>query len=125
MAAVGANLPRCSARDDPTSSQRAARSGAKGAAPGEVVGADGRRRRRRRRKTMSKVIGTGAPADHTDNAPTSTTALSFPEPDPVALALCVSAGPPALVISFDPMLEELAASLVVSRPMSAAATTAA
>ena len=38
----------------------------------------------------------------------------------MALALCVSAGPPALVISFDPMLEELAASLVVSRPMRAA-----
>ena len=62
----------------------------------------------------------GAPADHADKAPTSTAALSFPEPDPVALALCVSAGPPALVISFDPMLEELAASLVVSRPVRAA-----
>ena len=62
----------------------------------------------------------GAPANHADKAPTSTAALSFPEPDPVALALCVSAGPPALVISFDPMLEELAASLVMSRPMRAA-----
>ena len=38
----------------------------------------------------------------------------------MALALYMSAGPPALVIIFDPMLEELAASLVVSRPMSAA-----
>jgi len=56
----------------------------------------------------------GAPVDHANRAPTSTAALSFPEPDPVALALCVSAGPPALVISFDPMLEELAAELVVS-----------
>ena len=37
----------------------------------------------------------------------------------MALTLCVSAGPPALVISFDPMLEELTASLVVSRPMRA------
>ena len=34
--------------------------------------------------------------------------------------MCVSAGPPALVISFDPMLEELAASLIVRRPMRAA-----
>ena len=30
----------------------------------------------------------GSPADHADRAPTSTAALSFPEPDPVALALC-------------------------------------
>ena len=83
-------------------------------------GAGRRRRQHRRHKTKPKEIGTGAPVDHTDRAPTSTAALSFPEPDTVALALCVSAGPPALVISFDPMLEELAASLVVSWPMRAA-----
>ena len=117
---MGANLSRYSARNDPTSSQHAPRSGAEGAAPRAVGGAGGRRRQHRRRKTKPKAIGTGAPADHADRAPTSTAALSFPEPDPVALALCVSAGPPALVISFDPMLEELAASLVVSRPMRAA-----
>ena len=35
----------------------------------------------------------GVPVDHADRAPTSTAALSFPEPDPVALALCVSVGP--------------------------------
>ena len=62
----------------------------------------------------------GAPADHADRAPTSTAALSFPELDPLVLAMCVSAGPPALIISFNPMLEELAASLVMSRPMRAA-----
>jgi hypothetical protein len=62
----------------------------------------------------------GAPADHADKEPTSTTALCFPKPDPLALALvlCMSAGPPALVVSFYLMLEELAASLVVNRPTS-------
>ena len=38
----------------------------------------------------------------------------------MALALCASAGPPVWVVSFDPMLEELATSLVVSRLMRAA-----
>ena len=79
--------------------------------------AGGRRRRRRRHMTKPKDISTGAPADHADNAATSTAALCFPEPDLLALALCASAGPPAWVVSFDPMLEELATSLVVSRPM--------
>jgi hypothetical protein len=37
----------------------------------------------------------------------------------LALVLCESAGPPTWVVSFDPMLEELAASLVVIRPMGA------
>jgi hypothetical protein len=60
------------------------------------------------------------PADHGDKAPTSIVALCFPEPDPLALALCVSARPPTLVVSFDPMLEELAASLVMSRTLEAA-----
>ena len=55
-----------------------------------------------------------------DNAASFATALYFLEPNPLALALCASAGPPAWVVSFDPMLEELAASLVVSRPMRAA-----
>ena len=107
---MGASLPRFSAHDDPTSAQHTPRGGARGAAPGAVGGAGGRRRR----KSKPKEIGTGAPADHVDKAPTSTAALRFPEPDPVALALCVSAGPPILVISFDSMLEELAASLVMS-----------
>ena len=119
-AAVGADLPRFSAHVGPASSQHAPRGGAKGAAPRVVGGAGRGRRQHRRRKTKPKVIGTGAPADHADKAPTSTAALCFPEPDPLALALCVSAGPPALVVSFDPMLEELAASLVVSCTLEAA-----
>ena len=64
--------------------------------------------------TKPKDIGTGVPADHANNAATSTAALCFPELDLLALALCVSVGPPAWVISFDPMLEKLATSLVVS-----------
>ena len=44
----------------------------------------------------------GAPANHADGAPTSTATLSFPEPDPVALALCVSAGPPRIGHLFRP-----------------------
>jgi hypothetical protein len=62
----------------------------------------------------------GAPADHASKPPSSTAALCFLEPDPLALAMCVSAGPPALVISFDSMLEELAAALVVSRSLEVA-----
>ncbi|XP_066318321.1 uncharacterized protein [Miscanthus floridulus] len=94
--AVGADLPRYSARVDPTSSQHAPHGGARGTASEAVGGAGGRRRRQhRRRKTKPKAIGTGAPADHADRAPTSTAALSFPEPDPVALALCEVEAPVA------------------------------
>jgi hypothetical protein len=64
---------------------------------------------------------TGAPADRF--CPASTAALHFPEPDPLALAMCMAEGPPALVVSFDPMLEELASALVVSHTPEAAAPT--
>ena len=59
----------------------------------------------------------GVPAD---NATSSATILCFLEPDPLALALCASTGPPAWVVSFNLILDELAALLVVSRPMRAA-----
>lgn len=51
-----------------------------------------------------------------DNVPGEASAVAascFPEPDPLALELCAGAGPLTWV---DPMLEELTASLVVSRP---------
>jgi len=35
--------------------------------------------------------------------------LCLPEPDPLAEAMCARDSPPALVVSFDPMLEELLA----------------
>ena len=53
-------------------------------------------------------------ADYTDNAATSATTLCFPEPDPLVLAMCASAGPPAWVVSFALMLEELVTLLIVS-----------
>ena len=80
-------------------------------------GTDSTCRRRRRWSKPARDISRGTPAD---NATSSATILCFLEPDPLALALCASTGPPVWVGSFDPMLEELAASLVVSRPMSAA-----
>jgi hypothetical protein len=47
--------------------------------------------------------------------------LHFASPKPylLALALCASVGPPVWVISVDPMVKELAASLVMSRPTGA------
>jgi hypothetical protein len=62
----------------------------------------------------------GAPTDHTSKPPPSTAVLCFLEPDPLALAKCVGVGPPALVVSFDPMLEEITAALVMSLSLEAA-----
>jgi hypothetical protein len=56
-----------------------------------------------------------------DNAATFVTTLSFLEPGPLALVMCASVGPPTWVISVDPMLEELTASLVVNQPVRALA----
>jgi hypothetical protein len=58
----------------------------------------------------------GTPANYADNAATSAITLNFPELDPLVSAMCASTGPPAWVISVDPMLEELAASLIMSWP---------
>ena len=55
----------------------------------------------------------GAPTDY---ATASTAARGFLEPDPLAEALCEGAWPPVWLVSVDPMLDELAASLVASRP---------
>lgn len=60
----------------------------------------------------------GASADYNDNDATAAAACYFPEPDMLALELCVCAGPPVWV---DLMLEELAASLVMSAPPAAEA----
>jgi hypothetical protein len=57
----------------------------------------------------------GVPADDTDNnTAIFASAHGFPELDPLVLELCASAGLPAWA---DPMLEEFAALLVVSRPI--------
>jgi hypothetical protein len=53
-------------------------------------------------------VSMGTPADFTDNA---AAAHYSPEPDPLVLELCTGEGPPSWV---DPMLEELAASLVLT-----------
>ena len=66
-------------------------------------------------------ISIGAPAD-TNNASPSTAARSFLEPDLLAEMLCVGAGPPTWLVLVDPMLDELAASLVASRPAVTPAT---
>jgi hypothetical protein len=58
----------------------------------------------------------GMPAD---NTATSATTLSFLEPGPLALVMCASVGPPTWVVSVDPMLEELTASVIVNRPVRA------
>jgi hypothetical protein len=57
-------------------------------------------------------------ADYADNAATSSAARFSPESDPLAVTLCEGAGPPAWV---DQMLDELGASLVVSRSAGAPA----
>jgi hypothetical protein len=61
-------------------------------------------------------ISMGVPVDYVDNTAASTVARCFLKPDPLAMALCEGTGPPAWVTSIDPMLDELVASLVVSRP---------
>jgi hypothetical protein len=120
----GGGLPRHSARaDNPPASQHAPRGSpptSDGTAQGGVGCADGSRRRwrrhRRHRGQAATDISMGAPVDYTGDASASTAARCFLEPDPLAEALCVGAGPPAGLVLIDPMLDELAASLVVSRP---------
>ena len=51
-----------------------------------------------------------------DDGITSTASRCFLEPNPLVEALCESAGPLAWFVSIDLMLDELAASLVMSRP---------
>jgi len=63
----------------------------------------------------------GAPAVNNDAYP-STATRRFLEPDPLAETLCVGAGPPTWLVSVDPMLDQLAASLVASRPAVTPAT---
>lgn len=78
-----------------------------------------RRRRRRRLSKPAGDISISATADYTDNTATSAAARCFPEPNPLAVALCERARPPVWVFSVDLMLDELAVSLVVSRPTGA------
>ena len=66
-------------------------------------------------------IRMGAPVDTNDASP-STATRRFLELDPLAKTLCVGVGPPTLLVSVDPILDELAASLVVSRPAVTPAT---
>jgi hypothetical protein len=56
----------------------------------------------------------GAPADYIDDATALAVARCSFEPDPLAEALCECAGPPAWLVSVDPMLDELASLLVAS-----------
>lgn len=58
-------------------------------------------------------ISTGVPADY---ATASAATHGFLQPDPLAEALCEGARPPAWFASVDPMLHELATSLLVIRP---------
>jgi hypothetical protein len=81
--------------------------------------ADGNHRHRRRcqlpKGELVTDISMGAPADTNDTSP-STATLRFLETDPLAEMLCVRAGPPTWLILVDPMLDELASSLIVSQP---------
>jgi hypothetical protein len=58
------------------------------------------------------------PANYDDDDAAVPATHCFPEPDSLALELCACAGSPAWV---DPMLEELAALLIVSRSVGALA----
>jgi hypothetical protein len=78
-----------------------------------------RRRRRHRRRRKGDDIAVAMPTDHVCEPPTPSTAPYLSKPDPLALAMCMAVGPPALVDSFDLMLEELAAVLVVSGALEA------
>jgi hypothetical protein len=51
----------------------------------------------------------GTPADYTDDATTSTTARCFLELDPLVEVMCEGVGPPAWIVSVDPMLDKLVA----------------
>jgi hypothetical protein len=64
-------------------------------------------------------VAMSALTDHVDEPPPPSAAPFFFEPDPLALAMCMAVGPPALVVSFDPMLEELAAVLAMSGALEA------
>jgi hypothetical protein len=95
-----------------------------------------RRRRRKRRKGRGRSAGSATAPDSASLAsdalptgaaqvpPDTTVGASeqrFPEHDPLAEALCAAHGPPAAVIHFDPMLEELlAATFVATCPAQAA-----
>ena len=57
----------------------------------------------------------GAPADTNDASPSSA-ARCFLKPDLLVEALCMGAYPTTWLVSVDPMLDELAALLVASRP---------
>jgi hypothetical protein len=59
------------------------------------------------------------PTDHVCEPSPLSAAPYLSELDPLVLAMCMAVGPPALVVSFDPMLEELAAVLVVSGALEA------
>ena len=108
----------CATREghcDPTSSSVArpadhgASRGTGETVPDSVVPASGDQRHQRRRR-----LGRLARAAPTAPGEASTAAAAcFPEPDPLVLEPCAGAGPPAWV---DPMLEELTASLVATRP---------
>ena len=51
----------------------------------------------------------GTPTDYADDATASTTARCFLEPNLLAEAMCEGTGPPAWIVSVDPMLDELVA----------------
>jgi hypothetical protein len=80
-------------------------------------GDDGNRRHRRRcqlrKGKLAMDISMGAPTDTNGTSP-STATRRFLEPDPLAEMLCVGVGPPTWLILVDPMLDELASSLIVS-----------
>jgi hypothetical protein len=61
-----------------------------------------------------------APADSSDDATALTVARCFLEPDPLAVVLYERTDPPDLLVSVDPMLDELA-TLLVTQPMAAQA----
>ena len=97
----------------PTGSQHAPRDGSNGAVL-DAAGGAGRSRRRQwwRQSKPTGDFSLGAPVDCADHAAPTAAALYFLEPDTLGSELCVSVEAPTWV---DPMLEELAASLVVSR----------
>lgn len=64
---------------------------------------------------VSPLIATGGRPGPPKRCTTGAPALCLLEPDLLAVAMCVGGGPPASVVFFDPMLEELAAALVVCR----------
>ena len=59
-------------------------------------------------------ISIDAPTDYADDTTAWTATCCFLKLDPLVEALCKGVGPPAWLDSVDPMLVELATSLVVS-----------